>query len=107
MIVTLHAHTNTTDCRSSTVDNFYTPLRDLIQSASKSGFINPENLSLVSIVDLPGGEGANSDEDRAEEWGAAALKALKEFTFSVRFPCLRHGGLLYRRGGSEAEWDQG
>lgn len=63
------------------MDNFYTPLRDLVESASKSGFINPENLSLVSIVDLP--EGGNSDEDRAEEWGAAAIKALKEFKFSV------------------------
>lgn len=68
---------------SRTVDNFYTPLRDLVESAAKSGFINPENLSLVKIVDLDG-EGGNSDESRAEEWGGAAIKALKEFTFSVR-----------------------
>lgn len=64
------------------VDNFYTPLRDMFESASTAGFINPENLSLVTIVDLPG-EGANRDTAKAGEWGQAALKALSEFKFSV------------------------
>ncbi len=49
----------------------------------KSGFIAPENLSLMRIVDLPGGELDNADETKAGEWGSAAVKALKEWSTEV------------------------
>lgn len=49
----------------------------------KSGFIAPENLSLMRIVDLPGGEVDNADESKAGEWGPAAVKALKEWSTEV------------------------
>jgi hypothetical protein len=58
-------------------------LRKLFEDASESGFINPENLSLVSIVDLPEGEAANADESKAGEWGEAAVKALRDWSVSV------------------------
>ncbi|KAI9638051.1 uncharacterized protein MKK02DRAFT_42433 [Dioszegia hungarica] len=65
------------------IDNFYTPLQTLFTSASSSGFINPENLSLVKIVDLPGGEKDNADPSKAGEWGQVAVDAIKKFTFSA------------------------
>jgi predicted Rossmann-fold nucleotide-binding protein len=71
----------------STVNNLFTPLRKLFEDASESGFINPENLSLVSIVDLPEGEAANADESKAGEWGAAAVKALRDWSVSVSRQC--------------------
>jgi hypothetical protein len=67
----------------TSVDNFYTPLRTLIESASSAGFINPENLSLVKVVDLPGGEPANADPSKASEWGQIAVDAVRDFKFSV------------------------
>lgn len=68
------------------VNNFYTPLQTLFDSASSAGFINPENLSLVKIVDLPDGPEANADPTKAGEWGQAALNAIRDFTFSVSPP---------------------
>ncbi|EKD01354.1 hypothetical protein A1Q2_04342 [Trichosporon asahii var. asahii CBS 8904] len=61
------------------VKNFYTPLRALLEGGAESGFIKKENLSLLRIVDLPGGAEANADEAKAEEWGDAAIRALKEW----------------------------
>lgn len=49
----------------------------------KSGFIAPENLSLMRIVDLPGGEADNADESKAGEWGLAVVKALQEWSTAV------------------------
>ncbi|RXK38603.1 TIGR00730 family protein [Tremella mesenterica] len=62
------------------VGNFYTPLRILFESAAKAGFINPENLSLMRIVDLPGGESANSDVSLAGGWGEATVSALRAWS---------------------------
>ncbi|GMK58875.1 hypothetical protein CspeluHIS016_0603170 [Cutaneotrichosporon spelunceum] len=61
------------------VDNFYSPLRALLEGAVGSGFIKPENLSLLRIIDLPG-EGGNSNAARAEEWGPAAVEALRQWS---------------------------
>lgn len=44
-----------------------------------SGFIKPENTSLVQIVNLGDAE-ANADETRAHEWGAVAIQALREWS---------------------------
>lgn len=65
------------------VKNFYTPLRALLEGGAESGFIKKENLSLLRIVDLPGGAEANADEAKAEEWGDAAIRALKEWHIPV------------------------
>lgn len=62
------------------VNNMYSPLRALLESSVASGFIKPENLSLMHIIDLPGG---NTDGGRAEEWGAAAIEALREWSLPV------------------------
>ncbi|WWC89939.1 uncharacterized protein L201_004868 [Kwoniella dendrophila CBS 6074] len=61
------------------IGNFYTHLYAQFLSSVEAGFIAPNNLSLLKLVDLEGGEKANSDESKAEEWGKAALKALDEW----------------------------
>lgn len=65
------------------VRNFYTPLRALLEGGAESGFIKKENLSLLRIVDLPGGAEANADPARAQEWGDVAIQALKEWHIPV------------------------
>lgn len=65
-------------------------MKVLFESASTAGFINPENLSLVKIVDLPGGEKDNADPSKAGEWGQAAVDAIRNFTFQVRLPNPNH-----------------
>lgn len=50
----------------------------MFESAVAAGFIKPENLSLVKVVDI-GDAAENADESRAGEWGAAAIRALKEW----------------------------
>lgn len=55
----------------------------LLDGAVSAGFIAPQNLSLLKIVNLEGGDAANADETRVEEWGPAVLKALKEWSLPV------------------------
>ncbi|KAK6903051.1 hypothetical protein I203_108312 [Kwoniella mangroviensis CBS 8507] len=61
------------------VGNFYTHLYNQFISSVEAGFIAPSNLSLLKLVNLEGGEDANTDESRADEWGQAAFKALDEW----------------------------
>lgn len=63
------------------MNNFYSPLRTLFEGAVSSGFIKPENLSLVRIIDLPGD--GNTDGSRAAEWGPAAVDALRQWALPV------------------------
>ncbi|KAK4686873.1 cytokinin riboside 5'-monophosphate phosphoribohydrolase, partial [Tremellales sp. Uapishka_1] len=63
------------------IGNFFTPLLTLFQNAVEAGFIQPVNLSLMKVVDLPGGKSSNLDETRAGEWGAVAIKALEDWSF--------------------------
>ena len=58
-------------------------MRALFENAVEAGFISPENLSLLRIVDLDGGATANADEARAGEWGQAALLALQQWSIAV------------------------
>ncbi|KAL7424079.1 hypothetical protein Q5752_001664 [Cryptotrichosporon argae] len=62
------------------IGNFYSPLLAQFEKAVEAGFIARKNLSLMRIVDLPGGEAANADEAKAGEWGAVAIKSLEEWT---------------------------
>ncbi|OXG21545.1 lysine decarboxylase [Cryptococcus neoformans Tu401-1] len=62
------------------ISNFFTHLYKQFENSVEAGFIAPNNLSLLRLVDLEGGEEANIDETRADEWGQAALKALKEWS---------------------------
>ncbi|ADV19499.1 conserved hypothetical protein [Cryptococcus gattii WM276] len=62
------------------IDNFFTHLYKQFENSVEAGFIAPSNLALLKLVDLEGGEEANMDEARADEWGQAALKALKEWS---------------------------
>ncbi|ORX39982.1 lysine decarboxylase-domain-containing protein [Kockovaella imperatae] len=64
------------------INNIFTPLRTLLQNAVEAGFIQPQNLALVQILDLPGGAQANSDERQADAWGPATITALKEWSVS-------------------------
>ena len=66
------------------VGNFYAPIRTLLDGAVAAGFIKEENLALVQIIDLPGGKAANFEEAKADEWGPAAVKALQEWSPTVR-----------------------
>lgn len=65
------------------IGNFFTHLYKQFENSVEAGFIAPNNLSLLRVVDLEGGEEANIDETRADEWGQAALKALKEWSVGV------------------------
>lgn len=65
------------------IGNFFTHLYKQFENSVEAGFIAPSNLSLLRLVDLEGGEEANIDETRADEWGQAALKALKEWSVDV------------------------
>jgi hypothetical protein len=75
---------------------FYDPLRTLIHSAIRDGFIEPANTRLVLFVDGPPNLHPNTTaipkEDpewiKAHEefdWGTAALKALDEWDREVGF----------------------
>jgi hypothetical protein len=44
------------------VGNFYTPMVALLEGGVSAGFIAPQNLSLLKVVDLEGGAEANADE---------------------------------------------
>jgi hypothetical protein len=59
------------------VGGLYEPMKALLKNSVEAGFIRPENLSLVQILDIP--SSAN-----IEEWGPATVKALRDFTFDVR-----------------------
>ena len=52
--------------------NFYDPLRSLIQSGIKEGFIQPHNENLVVFVDGP----SDMKEHDTFDWGKAAIDAL-------------------------------
>jgi len=60
----------------ATVGGLYEPLKALLKNSVEAGFIRPENLSLVQVLDIP--SSAN-----IEEWGPATIRALKEWTFDV------------------------
>jgi len=51
---------------------FYDPLRELIRSAVRSGFVQPQNEGLVVFVDGP----ADLSAHETFEWGAPALEAM-------------------------------
>ena len=55
--------------------SFYEPLRDLIKSAVKGGFIQERNAGLITFVDGP----SDPIEHESFDWGAAALDALDEW----------------------------
>ena len=68
-----------------TVGNFYTYLRHQFHAAVEAGFIAKQNLSLVNIVDLPGGAAANADPTMSDQWGDAAVDALQTWSLEVRY----------------------
>ncbi|KAJ9111486.1 hypothetical protein QFC22_006513 [Naganishia vaughanmartiniae] len=55
---------------STTVNGFYTPLRQQIELAVAEGFITSSNMSLVKFVDLQPGD--NEEQD----WGKRCMEAL-------------------------------
>jgi predicted Rossmann-fold nucleotide-binding protein len=52
--------------------NFYDPLRTLIRSGIKEGFIQPHNENLVVFVEGP----SDTNEHEIFDWGKAAIDAL-------------------------------
>ena len=54
---------------------FWEPLRTLIRSSTRAGFIPPANEGLVIFVDGPAGEKSHDSFD----WGKAALDAITDF----------------------------
>lgn len=71
------------------VGNFYAPIRTLLEGAVAAGFILEKNLALVKVIDLDGGKAANFEEARADEWGPAVIKALKEWEPLVSLLAIR------------------
>lgn len=57
------------------IDNFWTPLRDLVRTAVASGFIRANNEDLLVFVDEPPSE----EERQTFDWGKAALKAAQKW----------------------------
>ncbi|THU98310.1 hypothetical protein K435DRAFT_795800 [Dendrothele bispora CBS 962.96] len=51
------------------VNNYYDPLRKLVESAVASGFIRPSYAKLLTFVDAP------ADREQPIDWGQAALEA--------------------------------
>jgi hypothetical protein len=66
------------------VGNFYAPIRALLDGAVSAGFIQPQNLSLLTILDLEhgraGAKASNLEEAIVGQWGARVIKALEEWT---------------------------
>ena len=63
----------TTERRLFVVGNFYAPIRTLLEGATEAGFIQSQNLSLVTILDV-------ESEGEGEEWGTKVVKALEDWT---------------------------
>ncbi|THH31550.1 hypothetical protein EUX98_g2641 [Antrodiella citrinella] len=64
------------------VHSFYEPLRALIQTSIRAGFITPNNINLISFVDGPGPDDHAAHEDY--DWGIAALEALETWEHAVK-----------------------
>jgi hypothetical protein len=60
------------------VQDFFSPLRTLIQNGVREGFIQPHNEGLITFVDGP----ADVAEQGSFDWGVAALSALDEWRSS-------------------------
>ena len=56
------------------IDGFYSPLRDFVRGAIKSGFIRKDNESFLVFVEQP-----ESDDSAAFDWGKAAIQAVREW----------------------------
>lgn len=57
---------------------FYDPLKDLIRSGVKTGFIQPSNEHIVVFIDGP----SQHSEHGSYDWGTAAIEALNSWKFS-------------------------
>ena len=58
------------------IDGFYSPLREFVRGAIKSGFIKKDNESFLVFVEPPtASESAASEWD----WGKAAVEAVREW----------------------------
>jgi len=61
----------------------------LLQGAKEAGFIQPQNLSLVTIIDL-------ESEGEGEQWGTKVVKDLEDWTPPVSFFLLFETELIFR-----------
>ncbi|WVN86766.1 uncharacterized protein L203_101938 [Cryptococcus depauperatus CBS 7841] len=80
------------------VGNFYTNLYKQFESSVEAGFISQENLSLLKLVNLEGGQNANSDETKATEWGQAAVTALQNWSMDLGTKLDRRKGKIDDQG---------
>lgn len=64
------------------VSGFYNPLRDLIHSGIRAGFISPQNENLIVFVDGP----SSYDEHELFDWGAAGIKAIEGWHAGTTVP---------------------
>ena len=55
------------------INGFYSPLRDFVRGAIKSGFIRQENESFLVFVE------PNQSETGDFDWGKAAIQAVREW----------------------------
>jgi len=64
------------------VSGFYNPLRDLIHSGIRAGFIQPQNENLIVFVDGP----SSYDEHELFDWGGAGIKAIEGWHAGTAVP---------------------
>jgi hypothetical protein len=70
-----------------------------LEGAKEAGFIQPQNLSLVTIIDL-------ENEGEGEQWGTKVVKALEEWTPPVSpLPFPRRGADI-QNAGYGLKWDE-
>jgi len=58
--------------------SYWEPLRQLIRSGIREGFIPPTSENIVVFVDGPGAD-APAEANETFDWGAAAIKAIEEW----------------------------
>lgn len=79
--------------------SYYNPLRELIRTGIREGYVSPQSESLIVFVDGPEDPNAHDDFD----WGEAALRALE-------VPRTKSADLLYdwtkRKTGDAAKGEE-
>jgi len=71
----------------------------LLQGAKEAGFIQPQNLSLVTIIDL-------ENEGEGEQWGTKVVKDLEDWTPPVRYSSFGSDEADIQNAGYGLKWDE-
>ena len=70
-----------------------------MDGAKEAGFIQPQNLSLVTIIDL-------DNEGEGEQWGTKVVKDLEDWTPPVSYLLSGREGADIQNAGYGLKWDE-